>query len=153
MGNLSKYFSLPEMTVSNTAIKYRIDNTPTFVQRNNLVYLANNTLDLIRSLWGKPLHVNSGFRCYLLNREVGGAPNSMHTLGCAADVTTGTVEGNMALWKIIKANQSKIPFHKVIDEKSYTWLHISCKPNGKGNAKQFLHWRKDVSGVVHYDLD
>ena len=50
------------------------------------------SLDSFRRAWGKPIRVNSGFRCEKHNREVGGAvptrlsPGSRHLLGLAADI-------------------------------------------------------------------
>lgn len=44
------------------------------------------TLDLIRSDYGKPMVVNSGFRCPSHNRTVGGAAQSEHLIGTAADI-------------------------------------------------------------------
>lgn len=35
---------------------------------------------------GLPLYINSGYRCPVHNRAVGGVPNSQHALGTAADV-------------------------------------------------------------------
>lgn len=43
-------------------------------------------LDLARTAAGVPFRVNSGWRCPKHNKEVGGAENSRHLLGLAADV-------------------------------------------------------------------
>ncbi|MDR1732196.1 MAG: hypothetical protein LBR61_08925 [Synergistaceae bacterium] len=43
-------------------------------------------LDMLRSAWGGPVVVNSGWRCEAHNAEVGGSKNSRHKIGCAADV-------------------------------------------------------------------
>lgn len=43
-------------------------------------------LEELRLLWGKPMIVTSCFRCAKHNREVGGAENSFHLYGCAADI-------------------------------------------------------------------
>ena len=45
-------------------------------------------LEALRGLIGRPLTINSGFRCVRHNTEVGGAPLSQHVLGTAADVRT-----------------------------------------------------------------
>ncbi|WP_319462862.1 D-Ala-D-Ala carboxypeptidase family metallohydrolase [Micromonospora sp. RTP1Z1] len=45
---------------------------------------------LRRSLGDKPLHVNSGFRSIACNRQVGGASDSQHLYGNAADLTSGS---------------------------------------------------------------
>lgn len=47
-------------------------------------------LQKIRDHFGKPVHINSGYRCPKHNKAVGGATNSYHTTGQAADIV---VEG------------------------------------------------------------
>jgi GH24 family phage-related lysozyme (muramidase) len=42
--------------------------------------------DKIRSAWGQPIGVTSGYRPEPINREVGGVSNSQHVLGKALDV-------------------------------------------------------------------
>lgn len=43
-------------------------------------------LEFLRRAWDGPVVVNSGFRCAAHNREVGGAAQSRHLLGLAADI-------------------------------------------------------------------
>lgn len=43
--------------------------------------------DAARPGIGKPLSITSGFRCNRHNKAVGGAEQSFHTLGMAADVS------------------------------------------------------------------
>jgi uncharacterized protein YcbK (DUF882 family) len=38
-------------------------------------------------LLGKPIIINSGFRCEEVNKAVGGVHNSRHLSGCAADIS------------------------------------------------------------------
>ncbi|MGD9818456.1 MAG: YcbK family protein [Desulfomonilaceae bacterium] len=45
-------------------------------------------LQELRDRLKSPIHITSGFRCNTHNRNVGGAPNSYHTLGMAADIIT-----------------------------------------------------------------
>lgn len=46
----------------------------------------------IRTYFGKPVHVNSGIRCATHNANVGGATQSQHLKGTAADITVEGVE-------------------------------------------------------------
>ena len=46
-------------------------------------------IDIARDIAGFPFIINSGFRTIEHNRRVGGAPNSSHLLGLAADVHCG----------------------------------------------------------------
>ena len=43
-------------------------------------------LDLAREILGKPIKIESGFRCKKHNAEVGGSPTSAHLDGDAADL-------------------------------------------------------------------
>ena len=126
------YFTFEELSKTSQ----KADNAiPNATVKANLEYLVDNLLDPIRKLWGKPIIVNSGYRSPEVNKLVGGAVNSQHLKGEAADITTGTAEGNRKLFEII-AN-SGLEFDQLIDEKNYRWLHISLKR--EGNRKQIKH--------------
>ena len=98
-----KYFSISELTYSTKAKELHIDNTPfSYAIVDNLTNLIENLLDPIRDAWGKPLHVNSGYRCPALNKAVGGKPTSQHLKGEAADITAGSKAENKKLFEMIK---------------------------------------------------
>jgi len=132
---ISKNFSLAELVASTTAYNYKIDNTPTPEIINNLVKLVENTLQPIRYLWGNPVFVSSGYRNPKLNGLVGGAQNSQHITGQAADISVGTSLNNKKLFDMIV--NSNIPYDQLIDESNYQWIHVSY--NANGNRKQILH--------------
>lgn len=132
---MAKYFTSNELTRSSEATRRGIDNTPPPQAKANINVLINKCLDPIRELWGKPIYVNSGFRSPVLNSAIGGAKNSQHILGQAADITTGTAAGNKKLFDMIIS--SGIEFDQLIDEKDYQWIHVSYMA-GK-NRKQALH--------------
>ncbi len=46
--------------------------------RENIEALVREVLDPARERLGKPIRVNSGYRCAKHNREVGGVRNSQH---------------------------------------------------------------------------
>ena len=127
-----KYFSMKELIRSDVAGLKEIDNTPTKDVEDKLELLINNILDPIREMWGRPLTVNSGYRCEELNKVIGGKPTSQHLKGEAADITTGSKSGNMELFEMIK--NSGISFGQLIDECGYSWIHVSL-----GTKKQILH--------------
>lgn len=137
---MAKYFTMAELTRSNTAATKGIDNTPPSIYAAALSALANKLLDPIREAWGAPLTVNSGFRCPQLNKAVGGVPTSQHTKGEAADITAGSPEKNRKLFdKIAKMQQAgKIQFDQLIDESGYTWVHVSYAAN-RPQRNQILH--------------
>lgn len=43
-------------------------------------------LDTLRMMYGKPLHITSGYRCTSHNEYIGGSKNSQHTKGLAVDI-------------------------------------------------------------------
>jgi uncharacterized protein YcbK (DUF882 family) len=73
---MGKYFTIKELTKSSVATKKKISNTPTKEIENKLEALIENVLDPLRELYGKPITVNSGYRCPALNKAVGGVSNS-----------------------------------------------------------------------------
>nr|DAP92332.1 MAG TPA: peptidase [Caudoviricetes sp.] len=121
-----KYFTIKELTKSSTAEAKGIDNTPTPEVERNLTALVDNILDGVREIYGKPITVNSGYRCPELNKAVGGSATSDHVKGFAADITGGSKEENERLFNIIKHN---FHFSQLIDEKNFSWVHVSYDPN------------------------
>ena len=121
-----KHFTIKELCRSNTATKLGIDNTPDATATRNLTLLVDNILDPLREKHGKPIYVNNGFRCDVLNEAVGGAPDSQHKYGEAADITAKNQADNALLFQIIK---DELPFDQLIWEKGNdkypAWVHVS----------------------------
>ena len=141
---LSKNFTLEELTNSSTAKKYKIDNTPNFEEKLNLLHLAQEVLQPIRDAWGESISINSGFRNAKLNKLVKGASNSDHLFGAAADIRTkkNTKEENKKLFNLILklANEGKITCRQIIDEYNYKWIHVSVNHKKNGYRKnQVVH--------------
>lgn len=135
---LSKHFSLEEMTKSQTASRKGIDNTPTPEVVENLKLLCENVLEYIRVRFGKPITVNSGYRGPALNKAIGGAKNSQHMTGQAADIEIIGVD-NKVLFNWIKDN---VEFDQLILEyykegvPDSGWVHVSW--NKAGNRRHTL---------------
>lgn len=129
-----KYFTIKELCKSSTATQRGIDNTPNSEIVSNLEQLVDIILDPLREKYGKPIRVNSGYRCEKLNKAVGGSNTSQHRYGLAADITAGSRLENKNLF--ILAQQLNLPFDQLIDEKNYSWIHISFS---KKPRKQILH--------------
>lgn len=91
-----KYFTISELTRSDTASIKQIDNTPNKEITEHLIELVEKLLDPLRNDWaeycdvnqlGNPaISVNSGYRCNELNKAVGGSLTSAHLTGYAADL-------------------------------------------------------------------
>ena len=130
-----KHFSISEMLRSDTAIKRCLWNGANLEAEENLRALVDEVLDPLRERYGKPIHVNSGYRCPELNRLVNGAINSQHMCGEAADIRpTQANQGDLdELVRILIANGK---FDQLIIYP--TFLHVSWKRNGN-NRKRILY--------------
>ena len=122
-----KYFTIDELTRSHKAKKLGIHNVPNDEELRNLHELIEYILDPLREAYGYPIIINSGFRCKELNRKIGGVPTSSHLSGRSADITTLSKENNKKLFKL--AQELELPFFELIDERDYTWIHISYNPS------------------------
>lgn len=130
---LSKHFTLRELTKSDTAKRHQLHNIPRDVaDLANLKALCTNVLEPVRQALNVPLIVTSGFRCGTLNRLVGGAPTSQHLYGEAADfVPKGMAVENAAF---TLAALDDLAFDQLIyeviertEKPPIEWIHISHK--------------------------
>ena len=137
---ISKNFSYDEMVYSATAERLKLDNTPNEKEKANLVRLVLEILQPVRDKWGRPIVVTSGFCSEAVNKAVGGARNSQHRLGEAADIKIGSKSQNKALFNFIldMVNNGEIKVGQLIDEYGYSWVHVSLPRQGKPN-NQVLH--------------
>lgn len=127
-----KYFSIKELTKSETATRLKIDNTPTAEVIDNLTALVNNVLDPLRELYGKPIHISSGYRCPRLNKAVGGVANSQHLTGQAADINQGSHEENRRLFIYL---EEYCTFDQLLWENGGAWVHVSFRKDGKNRQQ------------------
>lgn len=120
-----KHFCIDEFCKSDVAAKRGVANVPSPAERANIYALVDNVLDPLREAWGEPIIVNSGFRCEALNKAVGGAPNSQHKTGEAADIETvkRNPADNKRLFELIRS--LGLPFDQLINEFDYDWIHVS----------------------------
>jgi len=123
--NLSPSFTLEEMTASETAVRYGIDNTPDNEVLMNLRRLAL-FLEEVRTVVGMPLRINSAFRSVEANRLVGGKSTSQHCRGVAADIRVKGMTPDQVVKAIINAG---LAYDQVIREFD-SWTHVSI-PNTK----------------------
>lgn len=122
--NLSKNFTLAELTRSEVAERKGWDNTPPPAVYENLIRLAN-LLEQVRFLLGKPILINSGYRSKLVNDSLGSKDSSQHRLGCAADIRVGGMTPDEVARTI---KYSDIQFDQLIREFD-SWVHISVPNN------------------------
>jgi hypothetical protein len=121
---LSRHFSLADLTISETAARRGIDNTPTGEVLENLKRTAGHLED-IQTRLGAIIAVSSAYRSPALNRVIGGSNSSDHTRGLAADFTCRAIGTPHEVCTRIEA--SGIGFDQLIHEFG-RWVHIGFGP-------------------------
>ena len=133
MGTISRSFSWEEFERTSHAgelARMGVRNAvTTFEQRDAVLSLVRDLLQPLRDLYGKPMAVNSGFRCPELNRIVGGAATSQHLKGEAADIRTGSQTETYRLARLAKTTPA---IFREIDQMILypTFIHFSHKRVG-----------------------
>jgi zinc D-Ala-D-Ala carboxypeptidase len=151
--NLSKSFTLNELTKSQEATRLGIDNTPNEEHILNLKLLCENVLQPIRDFYGMPLSVSSGYRSAALCEAIGSSSKSQHTKGQAADFEIfGVANKDLAdfVVKNLDYDQCILEFWNE-NEPNSGWVH--CSFNSAGNRKQFLKAEKLNGRVVYTVLE
>lgn len=129
MGTISKNFSYSEFEKSETADRYGICNVITdFQVRDAVKALVETVLQPLRDAYGKPMKVNSGYRCPKLNAHpaINGSKTSQHCKGEAADIHTGSQTESYRLAKLAK--DLGLPYDQMILYP--TFVHFSHKLEG-----------------------
>lgn len=124
MKNISEHISYEEATLSPTALRHSITNEPTPEIILSMEMVAQACFEPMREWYGKPLRVNSFYRCTLLNTLVLGSKTSQHVKGEAIDISAGSKEENKKLFAWAKEN---LKFDQLINEYDYSWVHVSFK--------------------------
>ena len=149
---LSDNFSLIEFTKSQTAERKGIENNPNEIHTIAMVELCDNVLERIRSAFGKPVNINSGFRSVALCEAIGSKSTSQHCDGEAADIEIYGVS-NYDLAKYIENN---LNFDQLIlecwdgKEPNSGWVHVSYV-NDVANRKDVLTYTRQngyTKGIV-----
>jgi hypothetical protein len=122
--NLSPHFTLAELTVTDHR---EFDNSPTQEEISNLQRLAQLLEQVKETLGGKPVMINSAFRCKQVNDAVGSKDTSQHRYGCAADLRVPGMTPDAVVRAVIAAG---LPYQQLIREfsdpvKGGGWTHIS----------------------------
>ncbi len=130
---LSEHFTLEELTVSETAARKGLDNTPDNDALFDLKRLAL-FLEDVRTAVGKGVRINSAYRAPEVNASVGGSKTSQHCKGQAADIRVAGMTPDQVCQAIIAA---KLPFDQVIREFD-SWTHVSIAPKDKQPRKMAL---------------
>lgn len=134
------HFTIEELCASDTAKAKGISNKPNVQQMINLVYLAAYVLEPLRVEMGESIKISSGFRSEALNKAVGGAFNSQHKKGQAADLCIdGNLEKGKRWFNYIRQH---LPFDQLIwehDRSGTYWVHVSYVfPDFGKNRRQVI---------------
>lgn len=143
MGTISKDFSYVEFEKTDVP-GMQVKNTITSVDvRDSIKELVDTVIQPLRDAWGKPLAINSGYRCPEVNKAVGGVPTSRHVFGEAADVCPFGRNGHGDIGTVrqlaITARDLGLPFDQMILYPSF--LHLSHRRNGTQRG-QILYNRR-----------
>lgn len=131
---LSEHFKLAEFERSDVARQLQIDNRVPAELIPSLWTLCREVLEPLRQHVGKPIRINSGYRCPALNgsEQVQGQANSQHLKGEAADIRLDSVaEGrDWFKWLMDNTNVDQLIWER---KGSTCWIHVSCKPRPEEN--------------------
>jgi len=124
---ISEHISYKEGVYSTTATRRGIINIPDEEQLTNMELVALKVFEPVRRFLGRPIYINSFFRCPELNKAIGGSRSSQHCKGEAIDldVTYGD-NPNAKIFNYIKDN---LDFDQLIwefgDDNNPNWVHVS----------------------------
>lgn len=144
---LSKHFSLEEMTVSQVAARRGIDNEPRGHVVARLMRLCTSILEPIRIEFG-PVIITSGYRSPELNLAVGGAANSSHTFGAAADIILPQANLDVVFdW----VRKNLVCDQCIREFPPGGWIHVAVpRIDHEVSRQQFLIATRSAAGKTEY---
>lgn len=124
--NLTKNFTLAELTYSATAVRDGLDNTPSIAVIAELQLTANmmqRIRDYLSELRDRDTAMSdiSGYRALAVNRAVGSSDTSDHVKGMAGDFKTA----GMTPYEVCQAllpKMAEFGIEQLINE--LTWTHV-----------------------------
>lgn len=136
MDNISEHITYKEATLSPTAVRFGIDNTPDDHILKRMKIVAEKCFEPIRLHANEPIRVNSFYRCLELNNAIGGSSKtSQHMMGEAIDFNSSD---DAKLFEWIRKN---IEFDQLLweygDDRQPAWIHISFTEQ-RPNRQQVL---------------
>ena len=131
--NLSPHFTLEELTITDHREFF---NEPNPSERENLIRLAEFLEQVKVAIGGKPVMVNSAFRCKEVNDAVGSKDTSQHRVGCAADIRVPGMTPDQVVKAIMAAGLAYDQLIREFDR----WTHVSITndPQGKPRGQTLI---------------
>lgn len=142
---LTEHFTLEELTVSPTAKKLGIPNTPTPEHIENMKYVCEKILEPVRAHFGKAVTINSSYRSPAVNAKVGGSKTSQHCNGEAVDFEIQGISNKaLADWvgDNLEFDQVILEFWSSKEGANSGWVHASIKRNGKNRKQRLIATKK-----------
>jgi Peptidase M15. len=118
---LTAHFTLNEALRSKKATELKVANTPTVAELATIHRTAIR-MEIVRDVLGVPIVPSSWFRNEVVNKAVGGQPNSQHRKGEAVDFSCPDKSHNWIVQTILE-NADIVLFDQLILEPN--WVHIS----------------------------
>ena len=124
---ISKHISDKEATFSRTALRLDIQNQPDEDQLYYMQLIAEEVFEPLREWVGKPIKINSFYRCRQVNKAIGGSIKSQHCKGQAIDIDD--IYGHKTNSQMFKWIKKNLDFDQMIwefgDDKNPNWVHVS----------------------------
>lgn len=137
LGLGAKYFTWHDVTFSETAARWGIDNTPDDETQATIVRTAQRA-DAVREKLGVAMRVSSWFRCLKLNTRIGSKPSSQHVRGEAIDFTAPDFGSADQVFEFLKLHIVELGIDQLIREypehANGGWVHISFSDNPRHMA-------------------
>lgn len=140
---LAEHFTLKEFTCSSSHPEIYNVPPPSVVENLRRVCLwLEKMRDIYNTLYGNggdlPVKISSGYRSEKLNRAVGGAKESNHLTGCAADIVCRDCEQAIQYASLLIDcfDAEEEQFDEIIVEKKFNhfWVHFAVREKGRNRG-------------------
>lgn len=147
MSGLTEHFALEEFTDSQTAARHGVVNSPSGVELDNLMRLAE-VMEKVRGILGnKPILISSGYRSPRVNELVGGSKNSAHMSGLACDFSCPGFGTPLQICRKLEPHMRELGIDQLIHEFG-TWVHLGLRHGAPRHAALTIDSRGTRTGFV-----
>jgi zinc D-Ala-D-Ala carboxypeptidase len=145
---LTPHFTLDEFTISETAARKNLINTPLAgtQERKNLQRTAEVMEKVRTTLGDKPILISSGYRSLRVNELVGGSKNSAHMSGLAVDFICPGFGTPKQICHKLHPHMRELGIDQLIHEFN-TWVHLGL--SGPDTDPRHMAMTIDNKGTRH----